>query len=798
MKTDSLQMKRALRTALLVLLLNVVGMAKTYAQTTFTVGDLTYSVNNNEGTSVTVTGHVDGTAATGTLTIPENVVYDGINYSVTKIGYYAFDNCSGLTGTLVIPNSITEIGWGAFQLCSGFNGLSLGNSVSLIDDSAFNGCSGFIGNLVLPNSVTTIGSLAFGCRNLSGVLQLPSSISIISEEAFYLCKFSAIEVDEGNSHYRSQNGVLFTSGLDTLLLYPIGNQASYYEIPNTVKRIGNMAFYYCENLTSVSMPNSLVSIGSQAFGDCSGITSFSIPYSVISVSNSSFYGTAWWYSQNTDVVYLDGWCLGKKWYDGPTGQLMIEEGTKGIASGAFYNCSGLTSLTLPNSLLIIDNSAFGKCSGITGSLIIPNSVTILGDLAFANCTGFNGQLILSNSLTEIGYQTFENCSGFVGDLVIPNSVKLIKEKAFNGCSGFDGNLILGNTLEEIEYQAFAYCSGFIGQLIIPDAVRLIDAYAFYRCSGFIGLSIGEKVETIGYASFYQCSNFTGELVIPNSVTWMGAFAFFGCTGFTGDLVIPNSLTEIREGTFSNFSGGPMGFDGNLLIANSIRTIRDQAFCCCNNLQSITVCSATPPEIIKIWSDEEEDAFWGIDKSIPVYVQCNLANEYMSADYWNQFNNYIETLLYSLTVEAVEPEHCSVSITQQPSCTLQAVIKAIPADGYVFVGWEVDGEIVSTDSVYTFAVERDTHLFAKVKPNTGISESLDMIVSVYPNPTKGQIIIEAEGLKHIRVSNILGQRIYESQATGCEFTYDFSKHGAGLYLIRIETSSGIAVKKVSVR
>lgn len=132
MQTIHFQRKRALYTALLVLMLNVAGMGKSYAQTTFTVSNLNYSVNS-DGTSVTVTGHVDGTAATGSLVIPESVNYQGTTYPVIKIDVAAFMGCNSLT-SLVLPNSVIEI-----------------------DHHAFAFCSGFTGDLVLPNSLTTIG-----------------------------------------------------------------------------------------------------------------------------------------------------------------------------------------------------------------------------------------------------------------------------------------------------------------------------------------------------------------------------------------------------------------------------------------------------------------------------------------------------------------------------------------------------------------------------------------------------------------------------------------------------------------
>ena len=233
MQIKSLQLKRALRSVLLVLLLNAVGMGKMYAQS-FTVGDLNYQVNN-DGVSVTVTGHVEGQSATGSLVIPEMVEYSGSTYSVTEIGYqafyncnsftgdlaipnsvttignYAFNGCSGFTGSLTIPNSVTTIGSGAFQICSGLtSNLMIPNSVTTIGGYAFEGCSGFTGNLTIPNSVTTIGNWAFSnCSGFTGGLTISNSLTIIGNSTFSDCSgfTGSLDHPEFRDHHR-QLGIL--------------------------------------------------------------------------------------------------------------------------------------------------------------------------------------------------------------------------------------------------------------------------------------------------------------------------------------------------------------------------------------------------------------------------------------------------------------------------------------------------------------------------------------------------------------------------------------------------------------
>ena len=237
MRLNTLRLNRAVSVVLFVLLLSAVVMTKALAQS-FTVGDLIYSPM--WGDEVEVIGHVEGTAATGELVIPETVTYEGNDYVVTSIVDYAFYNCHGFTGNLVIPNSVTYIGSNAFESCSGFNGnLVIPNSVSYIgeyafyqctgfsiveynatycDDlwwSAFEGCGGvliigenveripaymfqgaaFTGNLVISNSVTYIGYNAFeSCSGFNGNLVIPNSVSYIGEYAFYQCTgFSIVE-----------------------------------------------------------------------------------------------------------------------------------------------------------------------------------------------------------------------------------------------------------------------------------------------------------------------------------------------------------------------------------------------------------------------------------------------------------------------------------------------------------------------------------------------------------------------------------------------------------------------------
>ena len=249
------------------------------------------------------------------------------------------------------------------------------------------------------------------------------------------------------------------------------------------------------------------------------------------------------------------------------------------AKNLYLNNELVTELVIPNDVTKIKSYAFFYCFGLT-SIEIPNNVTSIGDYAFQGCTGLTS-VVIPNSVTFIGVEAFRDCTGLTS-IEIPNSVTRIANLAFSGCTGLTGELVIPNSVTSIGEYAFS--SGIrLTNVEIPNSVTSIEKGAFYNCSGLTGeLKIPNSVTSIGVEAFRDCTGLT-SIEIPNSVTRIANLAFSGCTGLTGELVIPNSVTSIGEYAFS--SGIRLT---NVEIPNSVTSIEKGAFYNCSSLTSVTI------------------------------------------------------------------------------------------------------------------------------------------------------------------------------------------------------------------
>jgi hypothetical protein len=156
-----------------------------------------------------------------------------------------------------------------------------------------------------------------------------------------------------------------------------------------------------------------------------------------------------------------------------------------IGRNAFFNCSRLTSVTIPNSVTTIGDRAFDGCSGLT-SVTIPNSVTTIGESAFSGCRGLTS-VTIGNSVTTIGSYAFAYCSSLIS-VIIPNSVTTIGSYAFDDCNGLM-SVTVGNSVSSIGELAFRYCRGLTSVTSLAVNPPVLGTDAFYGVSKTIPVHV---------------------------------------------------------------------------------------------------------------------------------------------------------------------------------------------------------------------------------------------------------------------------------------------------------------------
>ena len=610
---------------------------------------------------------------TGSLILPN---------SVTLIGASAFYGCSGLTGSLDLPDFITSIGTSAFRGCSGFSGsLSIPNTIISIANSAFRNCNGFTGSLTLPNSIVSIGDYAFyGCYGFTGDLTIPDSVFSIGNDAFHGCSGFTGSLTIGNA------------------VSSIGNNAFYYcygftgdlTIPNSVVTIGDSAFYYCIGFTgSLTIPNSVRVIGEFAFSSCYGMRGpLTLGNSVRTIRRYAFSGcnglgsiialpqqppTALTNSFEHDIpLYVP--CESVEAYQSATGWDafatiigMCSPGTVSVTvdpvEGGEVSGAGTYEGGTSCALIATPNEGYYFANWTENGNIVSTDANynfiVTGERHLTARFVSDENIVFADANVKAICVAHWDTNGD-GELSYAEAARVIDiGEAFRGTeiTSFEELQYFIN-LTSISDYAFYNCSSLTGSLILPDFVVSIGNAAFYRCSGLTGsLTLPGSVTSIGSNAFYRCSGLSGSLILSNSVTSIGSAAFSQCYGLTGPLILPNSITSISDQAFY----GCDGLTGTLTIPNLVVSIGYDAFAGCSGFTDTLIIGNAVTSIgyyafagcsgltsITVHAETPptiySSTFYSCPKSIPVYVPCGRATAYQSAEYWSEFTNIQESCL----------------------------------------------------------------------------------------------------------------------------------------------------------
>lgn len=361
----------------------------------------------------------------------------------------------------------------------------------------------------------------------------------------------------------------------------------------------------------------------------------------------------------------------------------------GIGEYAFYKCTKLTSVTIPNSVTNIERCAFERCGGLT-SVVIPESVATLDYAAFASCLSLTTVKLRGKFCPAWGAPFISCCElsafevdpdnekckvvdgmllskdgsrllvGVSGDVMIPEGVTKIEYKAFSGRKL--NSVSMPSSVTDIGECAFENCSS-LKSVVLPDGVTGIGAWAFFGCDSLMSVTIPSGVTGIGAWAFSGCHGLT-SVVLPESVQFIGNDAFRGCSNLAS-ISVPSNVVHILPNAFAetpffdNMPDGLIVLSGiaykwkgvcpeevripegvtrifkkafesrgqikSVTIPNSVTDIEDEAFSSCSGLTSLVI----PEGVTNVGCN----AFWGCDKLTEVSIPRSLEkiNGYFWAD-----------------------------------------------------------------------------------------------------------------------------------------------------------------------
>ena len=467
-----------------------------------------------------------------------------------------------------------------------------------------------------------------------------------------------VELTYPNTNYPSSAYWPWEGYLKPLNFLNLSSTVEHNGVTYTLTRIGDLAFYYCDEINGVRIPSTVTSIGTSAFEGCDWMDDVYINSNAIASAT---------YTADHNFYHL--------FSQYPT-NFTFEENVTAIGPYALYRCTQVDYVVIDGNVTTIGNAAFKYCKGII-SIWLPYSLTSIGAEAFYGASNLQSVSFNSSSLS-IGADAFKNCAklnkvnlqtgnsiaawcgynfanayanplyygnnlylGYdkVTSLEIPSSVTRINDYVFDSCSFTSVTLPYG--LQSIGKNAFFGCTG-LTSINIPTTVNSIDYYAFTGCTGLQRVDINSLSAwcNINFADntanplarahhLYLLGNEITALDIPNALTAIKPWTFAGGTAFTS-LSIPNGVTSIGNGAFAGCNHLT-----TLTIPASVATIGSNTFNGCTGLQEMYVNRATPATV------GSNNPFTGIAPNIPVYVPMGSKTAYQQAPQWSRFTNIID-------------------------------------------------------------------------------------------------------------------------------------------------------------
>ena len=595
-----------------MLLASAIASSLSAAAYSFESAGIYYNITGNNTVEVTYSDR-DNNTYSGSVSVPETVTNNGTEYSVTKIGEYAFQG-SAVT-SVYMPESITSIGTSAFSGCQNLESVALPESLTTLGYSAFKACK-LLKTIKIPSGVRAIPSSCFdGCSSLESVT-IPEGVTTIGDYAFGYCNLNALTLPEslekiggyaftGNKSLKSVNIPAKVKTIETEAFNSCG--LTNLVIPEGVQTIGYNTFGR-NSLQNLTLPSTVTLIGGSAFGNnnnlqsiiCNAVTpptldgdAFSIgitPSIKVPMASIAAYRKAYGWKDFSN--YYSGEVVA----DGITYHIDENGAMVAVAETALTEANILSTVEFEGNqypVIKINEKVFSGNTNLT-AVTLPEGLVEIGEYAFSGCQNLES-VALPESLTTLGDYAFSSCK-LLKTIKIPSGVTAIPSCCFRECSSLE-SVTIPKGVTDIGGAAFSGCN--LKALTLPESLVTIEIYAFEDNRSLKSVNIPAKVKTIETQAFYGCG--LTDLVIPEGVQTIGSHAF--SSNSLKNLTLPSTITSIGESTFRYNYG----------------------------LQSITCNAATPPTL-------GDDAFYGCNIQ-EVKVPLASIAAYRKVYGWKNYSNY---------------------------------------------------------------------------------------------------------------------------------------------------------------